>query len=129
MAVINMLEVVRAQEFSRKADKHPRACEAWAASIINLRGITQEIQTVVAYKIIEKLFEERKVGKIPPMFLVVEEAHNFCPEKEVRASSKVIRTVASEGRKFGFGLCVISQRPARVDKNVLSSATPRLSFG
>ncbi len=31
-----------------------------------------------------------------------------------------MRTVASEGRKFGFGLLVVSQRPAKIDKNVLS---------
>ncbi|MBU4300658.1 MAG: ATP-binding protein [Nanoarchaeota archaeon] len=126
-AVINMLEVVRGTGlFSSKPTNIRELVKAGQASIINLRGITQEIQTVVAYKIIEKLFEERKVGRVPPMFLVVEEAHNFCPEKEVRASSKIIRTVASEGRKFGFGLCVISQRPARVDKNVLSQCNTQI---
>jgi hypothetical protein len=31
-----------------------------------------------------------------------------------------MRKIASEGRKFGLGIGVISQRPARIDKNVLS---------
>ncbi|VVB60678.1 DNA double-strand break repair helicase HerA [uncultured archaeon] len=126
-AVINMLEVVRGTGlFSAKPTNIRELVKQGQATIINLRGVSQEIQTVVVYKIVEKLFEERKVGRVPPMFLVVEEAHNFCPEKEVRASSKIIRTAASEGRKFGFGLCIISQRPARVDKNVLSQCNTQI---
>ena len=60
------------------------------------------------------------------MFLVVEEAHNFCPEREVVATSKIIRTLVAEGRKFGFGVGIISQRPARVDKNVLSQCNTQI---
>ena len=74
------------------------------------------------------LFELRKKNKIPPFFTIIEEAHNYCPERsfgETRCS-KILRTVASEGRKFGLGLCVISQRPARVDKSVLSQCTTQI---
>jgi hypothetical protein len=41
-------------------------------------------------------------------------------------SSNIIRTIASEGRKFGLGLCVVSQRPAMVDKNVLSQCNTQI---
>ena len=62
------------------------------------------------------------MNTIPPGMLVVEEAHNYAPEKgfSKTLSSDILRTIASEGRKFGLGMMVISQRPARVDKNVLS---------
>lgn len=92
------------------------------ASIIDMKGITPELQGIIVARVCEELFEARKVNKVPPVMLVVEEAHDFCPEKGYRkvASSDVLRTIASEGRKFGLGLMVISQRPARVDKNVLS---------
>src|SRR5208283_4904676 len=33
---------------------------------------------------------------------------------------------ASEGRKFGLGLCVVTQRAARIDKNVLSQCNTQL---
>src|SRR5881275_3672792 len=72
------------------------------------------------------MFELRKLGRIPPMMLVVEEAHNFCPQVGQVASSKVFRTLASEGRKFGLGLVIITQRPAKVDKNVLSQCNTQL---
>ncbi|MBA7544901.1 hypothetical protein ES705_37262 [subsurface metagenome] len=60
--------------------------------------------------------------------LVIEEAHNFCPERgfEKAVSSNILRTIASEGRKFGLGLLVISQRPARVDKNVISQCNTQI---
>lgn len=97
-------------------------------SIINLKGISPDVQEIIVYKLTKDLFERRKKEKIPPFFMVVEEAHNYCPERSFgeSRSSKIMRTVASEGRKFGMGLCVISQRPARVDKSVLSQCTTQI---
>lgn len=97
-------------------------------SIINLKGIPPEAQGIVAYKLLNDLFEQRKLNKIPPFFLIAEEAHNFAPERGFgeSKSSKIMRTVASEGRKFGLGLCVISQRPARLDKSVLSQCSTQI---
>ncbi len=119
--VVNMLEIIKDMKlFSKNPTKLQDIVKSGRASLINLRGINPEIQSIVAFKIMSDIFEQRKVGRIPPLFLIVEEAHNFCPEREVRTSSKIIRSIASEGRKFGLGLCIISQRPARVDKNVLS---------
>ena len=91
-------------------------------SIIDMRGVDPELQDIIVSKLCNEIWEARKLGKIPPGMIVIEEAHEFCPERGYKktASSVVIRTIASEGRKFGLGLMVISQRPARVDKNVLS---------
>jgi len=97
-------------------------------TIINLKGSSPDLQETTLASLAIKLFEQRKLGNIPPFFLVIEEAHSFCPERgfgEAR-SSKIMRAIASEGRKFGLGLCVISQRPARIDKNVLSQCTSQI---
>ena len=79
-------------------------------------------------KLSKELFEARKYGNVPDFLLVIEEAHNFCPERGLGEvpSSKILRTIASEGRKFGMGLCIITQRPAKVDKNVLSQCSTQL---
>ncbi|MBU1201313.1 MAG: ATP-binding protein [Nanoarchaeota archaeon] len=97
-------------------------------SVINLKGIPPDIQEIIVYKLCKDLFDLRKENKIPPFFLVLEEAHNFCPERSFgeAKSSKILRTIASEGRKFGLGLCVVSQRPARVDKSVVSQCTTQM---
>jgi len=97
-------------------------------SIIKLKGVEQELQEVVVYKLVKDLFEERKKGNIPPFFLIIEEAHNYLPERSFgeAKSSKILRQVASEGRKFGLGLCVISQRPSRLDKSVISQCSTQI---
>jgi DNA helicase HerA-like ATPase len=97
-------------------------------SIINLKGTQPEIQGLIVMSVTTALFEARKHGELMPFLLLVEEAHNFCPERGLSKamSSAILRTVASEGRKFGMGLCVVSQRPARIDKNVLSQCNTQV---
>jgi len=97
-------------------------------TIINLRGISPEVQDVIVYKLMKDLFHARKQEKIPPFFCVLEEAHNFAPEKGFgkAKSTDVIRLISSEGRKFGLGLCVISQRPALVQKTILAQCSTQV---
>jgi DNA helicase HerA-like ATPase len=97
-------------------------------SIINLRGIPPDIQDIVVSRITQDLFDARKGGRIPPLLLLIEEVHNFAPERGFGSSSAtpIIRTIASEGRKFGLSLCIVSQRPARVDKSVLSQCNTQI---
>jgi DNA helicase HerA-like ATPase len=97
-------------------------------TLINMKGVPPDVQDVVVARLTKELFDERKAGKIPPFLFVVEEAHNYCPEKGVgrAVSSGILRTVASEGRKFGMGLCIVSQRPAKVDKNIISQCNTNI---
>jgi len=95
-------------------------------TIINFKGTPPDIQELVVNRIATACFELRKVGKVPPMMMVCEEAHNYCPQQGLAASSKIFRTIASEGRKFGLGLTVISQRAAKIDKNVLSQCNTQM---
>ncbi len=95
-------------------------------TIINLRGVAPDVQELIVTRVATSFFEQRKRGKIPPLFVVLEEAHNFCPQQGQAACSRILKTIASEGRKFGLGMCVVSQRPARVDKSVLSQCATQL---
>jgi DNA helicase HerA-like ATPase len=128
-SIINLVDHLRTLGiFSNAPIAYNELLRSGSASVINMRGILPEIQQVIVYKLAKDLFELRKVNKVPPFFLVVEEAHNYCPERSFgeATSSKILRTIASEGRKFGLGLCVISQRPARVDKSVLSQCSTQV---
>lgn len=97
-------------------------------SIINMKGVPPDVQEVVVARLTQELFEKRKAGKVPPFLMIVEEAHNYCPERGFgnAISSSILRTIASEGRKFGMGLCIVSQRPAKVDKNVISQCNTNI---
>jgi len=127
--LINILKGLRNTKiFSDNPTNLNELVKSGIASIINMKGIPPEFQEIIVYKLFNDMFEARKKNKIPPFFCVIEEAHNFCPERSFgeAKSSKIIRTIASEGRKFGLGLCVISQRPARVEKSVLSQCTTQI---
>jgi len=85
--------------------------------------------------IAQELFERAKRDR-KKRFLVLEEAHNFAPEKGFGDSSAgrdnlalvMARKIASEGRKFNLGLAVITQRPAQVSKFVLSQTNTQVMF-
>lgn len=112
--------------FADQGTKIDELIQKGKCTIINLRGTPPDIQELIVNRIGNALFELRKVDKIPPMMLVVEEAHNFCPQQGQVACSKVFRTIASEGRKFGLGLMIITQRAAKIDKNVLSQCNTQV---
>jgi len=76
-----------------------------------------------------RLFFERRQKRIPPFLLVLEEAHQFCPEAasaEAAISRSTIRTIAREGRKFGASICLVSQRPVQLDTTTLSQCNSQI---
>ncbi len=127
--LINVLDYLQSLDvFSSNSVDMNELVRPGKCSILNLKGIEPEAQQIIVYKLLKDMFNARKTGKLPPFFLVVEEAHNFVPEKTFgdAKSSSVLMNIASEGRKFGLGLCVISQRPARVQKSVLSQCSTQI---
>lgn len=59
-------------------------------------------------------------GRKQPLLVVLEEAHIFLPEGKESAAHRTISRIAKEGRKYGIGLCVITQRPVEIESDVLS---------
>jgi hypothetical protein len=59
-------------------------------------------------------------GKSQPLLIVVDEAHRFLPEGGAGSCHRILMRVAKEGRKYGVGLTVVTQRPSEVDSTVLS---------
>ncbi len=127
--VVGALENLQATGlFSEEATPVEEMVRPGQATILNLKGAAPDIQGIAVARLARVLFDARKRGKIPPFMFVVEEAHNFCPERGTQnaVSGPELRTIASEGRKFGMGLLIVSQRPAKVDKNVLSQCNTQI---
>jgi uncharacterized protein len=55
-----------------------------------------------------------------PVLAVIEEAHVFIPKLENTDTKYIASRIAREGRKFGLGLVIVSQRPRGIDVNILS---------
>lgn len=94
-------------------------------SIIALAGYTGDFQATIYSLIANDLFQARVQDDLKlPVLFVLEEAHNFVPGRaNTTAEERSIATtkqIAQEGRKFGIGLVLISQRPSRLDETTLS---------
>ena len=63
-----------------------------------------------------------------PIFALFEEGHRFAPASGEAPSLGALRTITSEGRKFGFGLGIISQRPSKLDQDVLSQCGTQITM-
>ncbi len=96
--------------------------------VIDLSGVPNEVAGVSSAVIARTLFnmkvwqtsEERAND---PVLLVCEEAHRYVPnrgEAQYEAAQEAIRRIAKEGRKYGVGLLLVSQRPSEVEATVLS---------
>ena len=99
-------------------------------SVIDLSSFIhlKEKQIVVA-RIARSLFEARRNKTIPPFIIIIEEAHQFCPEGEEESkaiSRNVIEQIAREGRKFFASLVLISQRPIRLSTTALSQCNTHI---
>jgi uncharacterized protein len=94
-------------------------------SVIALAGYTGDFQATIYSLVAEDIFSARVSNDLKlPVLLLLEEAHNFAPAKantpaEMR-SIAATKQIAQEGRKFGVGLILISQRPSRLDETTLS---------
>ncbi len=84
-------------------------------------------QILVDY-LCNRLFHMRRMDELPPFLLIIEEAHQFCPEAaQSKAISKsIIETIAREGRKFMACLCLISQRPKKLSSTALSQMNSKM---
>jgi hypothetical protein len=120
---------LRGYEFTKMpdpADAPDDIVKPGQVSIFYLAGYDHLNQSAIVSIVLEALFGHRSTlsGAIPPFQAVVEEAHNFIPSHregtDETPSLPTIRKVITEGRKFGTGLVLISQRPSRLDETTLA---------
>lgn len=114
------------QELPNPIDRPNALVAPGQISIIYLGGYDHLTQSTIVSILMDALFDHRAsmANRIPPFFTVIEEAHNFIPSHSEGQSDTPsldsIRRVITEGRKFGTGLLIISQRPSRLDQTILS---------
>lgn len=96
--------------------------------IVDLSGVPNEVAGVSSAVIARTLFnlkiwQTQTERESDPVLLVCEEAHRYVPnrgEAQYEAAQEAIRRIAKEGRKYGVGLLLVSQRPSEVEATVLS---------
>jgi len=101
-------------------------------TVLQLNEIDQREQQLVVATLLRRLWRARmdtekgrsKEGEntyLPyPAFVLIEEAHNYAPANAEVVTTGILKTILSEGRKFGVAVGLISQRPGKLDSDVLS---------
>lgn len=96
-------------------------------TILDLSGIpssmTNDIIGTVLRVLYDGLFWARKLsegGRERPLLVVMEEAHAYLNDNFDGAASIVTQRIVKEGRKYGIGAMIVSQRPSEINPTILS---------
>ena len=104
-------------------------------NVLNISELSEKQANVAVAFYLQQLLKDRKDATITrhgrskrvreyrfssPIFVIIEEAHVFIPKDHDTSAKYWTAKIAREGRKFGLGLGIVSQRPRSVDLNVLS---------
>jgi DNA helicase HerA-like ATPase len=96
--------------------------------IIDISGLPNEVAgpltAMIARLLFQyKLYQSQAERRLDPVLLVCEEAHRYVPDRgeaQYAAAQDAIRRIAREGRKYGLGLMLVSQRPSDVESTVIA---------
>ncbi|QEU04719.1 ATP-binding protein [Pseudomonas oryzihabitans] len=96
-------------------------------TILDLSGVPSTVLTRLIGSILRIVYEalfwsrEKSEGGVErPLLVVMEEAHRYLGPDTGTIASEIVKRIAKEGRKYGVGAMVVSQRPAEIDETVLS---------
>ena len=96
-------------------------------TILDLSGIPSEVMASISGTLLKIIYDAlfwgqnlKNGGREQPLLIVLEEAHNYLKAGENSVSSRAVQTIAKEGRKYGVGLALVTQRPSELDETVLS---------
>lgn len=96
-------------------------------TILDLSGVPVSILSDLIGALIRLLFDSlfwaRYLpvgGRERPLLFVLEEAHAYLNTSNEGSASVAVRRIVKEGRKYGLGAMIVSQRPAEIDPTILS---------
>ncbi len=101
-------------------------------TVFDLSSLDEQGADAVVSHYLRRILQERKTWKAAgsgyptPLIVVIEEAHVLVPAGDETLAKYWASRVAREGRKFGVGLVLVSQRPKNVDPDVLSQTNNKI---
>ena len=103
--------------------------KAGCVNVLDLSQVDESVASVLVSHILRNSLQRSKNAAHSAnkndlldnsVFFILEEAHILAPNRRDSDSKRWIQRVAREGRKFGLGLCLVSQSPKTVDHDALS---------
>lgn len=96
-------------------------------TIIDLSGVPNDILNTIIGVILRLLYEAlfwarnlSQGGRHRPLLLVMEEAHIYLNDSFRGIASRTVQRIVKEGRKYGIGAMIVSQRPSEINSTILS---------
>lgn len=96
-------------------------------TILDLSGVPVSIVNQIVGSLLrlvyDAIFWSRRIsegGRERPLLVVLEEAHAYLNSNIAPAAAEAVRRIVKEGRKYGIGAMIVSQRPAEIDATILS---------
>ena len=102
-----------------------------ALVVVKLGSVDTDISDVIVGHALSTILtraKKRVMHKMPhiPVLTVLEEAHILIPNDRNTYTREAASRIAREGRKFGVGLILVSQRPKKLDQDVLSQMVNKI---
>lgn len=104
-------------------------------TIFDLSGMPSARLTLLLGAVLDIIFESAIWGRSVaegmrerPLLIVLEEAHRYLGKSESGHSKEMVQRIAKEGRKFGVGAMIVSQRPSEIDETILSQCGTIISL-
>jgi DNA helicase HerA-like ATPase len=120
-------------DLAGKAKKDlPELLEAWfghdkPVTVLDLSGVPSTVLLRLIGGILnityEALFWGRELpegARSRPQLVVMEEAHRYLGKDTDNPARDMVQRIVKEGRKFGIGAMIVSQRPSEIDETILS---------
>ena len=92
-----------------------------ASTILNVSGFHPKGRALFVAEFMETIWNLAPHHRFPYV-VVLEEAHNWIPQKGTTAATEVLVQMSTEGRKWGITVLSSSQRSSRLDKDVITQA-------
>lgn len=96
-------------------------------TIVDLSGVPPEVLHdvigIMLRIVYDALYWGRDIaegGRERPLLVVLEEAHAYLGRDSTSLAAESTRRIVKEGRKYGVGAMIVSQRPSEIDHTVLS---------
>jgi len=126
--LIRVRQLLRYQVFGNNDIPIEEILKPWSISVIDLSGLTDNSMNYIAANILNEAYRFILSEADFPIFIIIEEAHRFIPPrfKKTTFCSQIINSIASEGRKFGLFLIMITQRPSKIDPDSLSQCNSQI---
>jgi len=106
-----------------------------AVTVLDLSGVPSDVLMRLIASLLTLVYEalfwsrdKSEGGVNRPLLLVMEEAHRYLKQDGASSAKEIVGRIVKEGRKYGIGAMIVSQRPSEVDETILSQCGTHITL-